>query len=108
MGHMGKFTALIGAIFFKLFFLGLIILVVVLIISNRKNNSNQEARTYKKLTRSLNNRYMAGVCGGLGEYFGWDPNLIRVIFVVLGASMALPYIVLALILPVSSQYLDHR
>lgn len=101
MGHMGQFTALIGAIFLKLFFLGLIILVIVLIASNRNKNPSQGARTYKKLTRSLNNRYIAGVCGGLGEYFGLDPNLVRVIFVILGASMALPYIVLALILPVS-------
>lgn len=98
---MGQFAALMGAIFFRLFFLGLVILAIVLIVSNRKNNGNQGNMTYKKLTRSLNNRYIAGVCGGLGEYFGWDPNLVRVILVVLGASMALPYIVLALILPVS-------
>jgi phage shock protein C len=35
----------------------------------------------KKLTRSADNRMFAGVCGGLGEYFGIDATLIRVIFV---------------------------
>jgi len=35
----------------------------------------------KKLTRSVDDRWVAGVCGGLGEHFGIDPTLIRVIFV---------------------------
>jgi len=35
----------------------------------------------KKLTRSTDDRWVAGVCGGLGEYFNIDPTLIRVLFV---------------------------
>ena len=35
----------------------------------------------KKLTRSVDDRWVAGVCGGLGEYFGVDATIIRVIFV---------------------------
>jgi phage shock protein C len=35
----------------------------------------------KKLTRSQDNRWLAGVCGGLGEYFNIDPTIIRVLFV---------------------------
>lgn len=35
----------------------------------------------KKLTRSADNRWLAGVCGGLGEYFNIDPTLIRIIVV---------------------------
>jgi phage shock protein C len=31
----------------------------------------------KKLYRSRENRMIAGVCGGLGEYFEIDPTLIR-------------------------------
>ncbi len=31
----------------------------------------------KKLYRSRENRMIAGVCGGLGEYFNIDPTLIR-------------------------------
>lgn len=35
----------------------------------------------KKLSRSTDDRWVAGVCGGLGEYFGIDATLIRIIFV---------------------------
>jgi len=35
----------------------------------------------KKLFRSKHNRVVAGVCGGLGEYLGVDPTLIRLIWV---------------------------
>ena len=31
----------------------------------------------KRLYRSHTNKVLAGVCGGLGEYFGIDPVLIR-------------------------------
>jgi phage shock protein C len=37
----------------------------------------------KKLHRSKENRAIAGVCGGLGEYFSVDPTLVRVIWLVL-------------------------
>ncbi len=37
----------------------------------------------KKLHRSLHNRMLAGICGGLGEYFGIDPTIVRIIFVLL-------------------------
>jgi len=37
----------------------------------------------KRLYRSQTNKVIAGVCGGLGEYFGVDPTILRIIFVVL-------------------------
>lgn len=37
----------------------------------------------KKVFRSKANRMIAGVCGGLGEYFNVDPTLIRLIMVLL-------------------------
>jgi hypothetical protein len=37
----------------------------------------------KELTRSTTNKKIAGVCGGLAEYFNIDYNVIRVIFVLL-------------------------
>ena len=44
-----------------------------------------------------------GVCGGIAEYFGWDPTLVRVIFIVLTfagiGSPILIYLILALIIP---------
>jgi phage shock protein C len=57
----------------------------------------------KKLYRSSSNRMIAGVCGGLAEYFGVDPTLIRVIaFLMLlpgGLPGFVPYVVLWLIMP---------
>ena len=39
--------------------------------------------TKKKLYRSRENRMIAGVCGGLGEYFEIDPTLVRLALVFL-------------------------
>ncbi|MDR2980576.1 MAG: PspC domain-containing protein [Bacteroidales bacterium] len=61
---------------------------------------------YKKLYRSLNDKKIAGVCGGLGEYFNIDPTLIRVIFLALflGAGIGLLlYLILWLVVPNESQ-----
>jgi phage shock protein C len=33
----------------------------------------------KRLYRSRKNRYIAGVCGGIAEYFGVDPTLVRLL-----------------------------
>ena len=56
----------------------------------------------KKLFKSSRNKVLTGTCGGIGEYFGVDPTLIRLIFVVvtfLGGSGVLIYIVAALVIP---------
>ncbi|MBQ7466346.1 MAG: PspC domain-containing protein, partial [Oscillospiraceae bacterium] len=34
----------------------------------------------KKLTKSATNRKIAGVCGGIAEYFGIDPTIVRLIW----------------------------
>jgi phage shock protein C len=36
----------------------------------------------KKLYRSRSNRMIFGVCGGLGGFFGIDPSLMRLLFVI--------------------------
>ena len=59
----------------------------------------------KKLRRSSAQRMIAGVCGGLAEYFNIDPILIRLVFVVLafmGAGGVLLYIVLWVVMPEDS------
>lgn len=56
----------------------------------------------KKLYRIREGRKLAGVCGGLGEYFEIDPTLVRlawVLLVLLGGSGILAYIIAALIIP---------
>ena len=44
----------------------------------------------KKLTRSLQKRKIAGVCGGLGEYFKLDPLIFRFIFLLLCLPGGIP------------------
>lgn len=61
-----------------------------------------EKKTFKKLYRSETNRIMAGVAGGLGEYFQIDPTIIRIIFVLLmvfGGGGVLVYIILWILIP---------
>ncbi len=36
----------------------------------------------KQITRPRNNRIIAGVCSGIGNYFGIDPNIVRVIWII--------------------------
>jgi phage shock protein C len=56
----------------------------------------------RKLYRSKTNRQIAGVCGGLAEYFNVDAILIRVLFVllaVLGGSGLVLYVAMWIIVP---------
>lgn len=57
-----------------------------------------------KLTKSSYDKKLAGVCGGLAEYFDLDPTLVRAGYVILSVfSAAFPgvilYIILAVIMP---------
>lgn len=56
----------------------------------------------RKLYRSRTNRQVAGVCGGLGQYFNVDVTLIRVLFIVLavfGGAGILIYVAMWIIVP---------
>lgn len=41
----------------------------------------------RRLYRSRRNRIIAGVCGGIAEYFGWNASTVRLVFI---ASLILP------------------
>ena len=61
----------------------------------------------KELRRSTTDRVFAGVCGGLGEYFGIDSNIVRVLWVLFalgGGSGLLVYIISALLIPEESTW----
>jgi phage shock protein PspC (stress-responsive transcriptional regulator) len=63
--------------------------------------------TASPLQRSRRNRMIAGVCGGLAEWLGWDPTLVRVLYVVvsiLSAAFpgALVYVILWVVMPEAS------
>ena len=56
----------------------------------------------KRMHRSNENKVIAGVCGGIAEYFDMDPTLIRlawILFCALGGSGVLAYIIAAIIIP---------
>ena len=60
----------------------------------------------KKLYRSSTDRMLAGVCGGLGEYLGIDPTLVRLavaLMAIFGGHGLLFYLILWLIVPVAPQ-----
>lgn len=56
----------------------------------------------KRLYKSIENKMLDGVCGGIAEYFNIDPTLIRlawVVFCALGGSGIIAYIIAAIIIP---------
>jgi len=56
----------------------------------------------KRLYRSRTERQIAGVCGGLGNYLGIDPTVMRLLFIlglVFVGGTLLAYIVLAIVIP---------
>jgi phage shock protein C len=60
----------------------------------------------KRLYKIEQGKMLAGVCGGIGEYFNVDPSLIRiawVLFSLVGGSGLLAYIIAAIILPRKSE-----
>lgn len=60
-----------------------------------KSNTN-------KLYRSTSNKVIAGICGGLGDYFNIDPAILRVVFVLItifGGGGILIYLVLWVVMP---------
>lgn len=61
----------------------------------------------KRLYRSRQNSMISGVCGGLAEYFGLDPTLVRLAYVFLSLFTAffpglILYIAAMLIIPLEN------
>ena len=60
----------------------------------------------RKLYRSRNRRMVAGVCGGLADYFDIDPTVIRVLFLILavfGGSGLVVDLVMWIVVPDASK-----
>jgi phage shock protein C len=58
----------------------------------------------RRLTRSSRHKMIAGVCGGIAEYFQIDPTVVRVAYVLISiVSVAFPgilaYIILMFVMP---------
>lgn len=63
----------------------------------------------KRLTRSTTDKWLAGVCGGIAEYFGWAVAILRIVYVVLTTCTAfcgvLVYILLWICMPKETKYI---
>ncbi len=69
---------------------------------SRGNDKYYEEAPPKRLYRDPENKYIAGVCGGLGAYFNTDPVWMRIIFLLIlfaGGFGLILYIVLWIIIP---------
>lgn len=74
-----------------------------------KTHGAENASNFQKIYRSETNRVIAGVAGGLGDFFNIDPTIIRIIFIILtvfGGSGLIIYIILWLVIP-SQSALSH-
>lgn len=65
----------------------------------------------KKLYRSTTNKKICGVCAGIGDFFGIDPTIVRVVYAILslftsGFPGIILYIVLAFIIPEDNGMID--
>ena len=50
---------------------------------------------------------LAGICGGIAEYFDFDPSLVRlgwILFCALGGSGILAYIIASIVIPRNPEY----
>ncbi len=64
----------------------------------------------KKLYRSKNDALISGVCGGIGEYFSVDSNIIRLIFILFGffGMGVLFYILFWVFIPINSDNINNN
>lgn len=56
----------------------------------------------KKLYKSIKDRRISGVCGGIAEYFEMDPTIVRLLwmlFILLGGCGVIGYIICAIVIP---------
>lgn len=73
-------------------------------MSNGEQKDRERISDMKRLTRSSHDAMIAGVCGGLGRYFGMDSTVIRLVWVIASVMLGgIPgvaaYIAAAVIMP---------
>lgn len=71
-------------------------------LAENKKEKKGDPKMNKRLYKSNRDKMLDGVCGGIAEYFGIDPTLVRlgwVLFCALGGSGILAYIIAAIVIP---------
>ena len=108
-GGLGEYFQM-DSVFFRILFLvivllggmGILVYLVMWIIVPMNGVETIRIPTNKRFSLSSHDRKIAGVCGGLGEFFEIDPVIFRIIFIVLtflGGVGILLYIILWLVAP---------
>ena len=63
----------------------------------------EKIMTEQRLVRTVRDKWIGGVCGGIAKYFGWDSAVVRLIYVFLtlftAFSGVLAYIILWIVMP---------
>lgn len=63
--------------------------------------------TNKRLVRSMSDKMIAGVCSGIANYFGWDPTVVRLVYLLLTFGTAfsgvIVYVILMIIMPADNR-----
>ena len=71
--------------------------------NNNYNNNNNNNNQGKKLYKSSTNRMVCGVCAGIGDYFGIDATIIRLLMVLFTfcsfGTGVVAYFVMAIVVP---------
>lgn len=81
-----------------------VIFIIIIAVIKNKSSSNQNDNSYqanrrnRMLCKSTSNRVIAGVCGGISEYFGWNATIVRLFFLFSGVGL-LTYIILTIVIP---------
>lgn len=76
---------------------------------NKRETKEKAEGEVKRLYRSGKSRIIAGVCGGIGEYFNVDPTIVRILWILLTLLTGLIiglifYIALGLIIPENPEH----
>lgn len=66
------------------------------------SSKGHQSRRYRRMYRNPDQRIIGGVCSGLGAYFGIEPVIVRILFIILaflGALGIILYLILYIVLP---------
>ena len=74
------------------------------IATSARGADNPTMNATRPLARSRSHRILWGVCGGIADWLGWDPTVVRILYVLASVlSAAFPgmlvYVILLLIMP---------
>lgn len=72
---------------------------------NQQNSGNRTQATARRLYRNENDKILGGVCSGIASYFGIDPIIVRILFVVITLALGtglLAYIIMWVAVPSSA------